>query len=60
MSDVINWITEHQGDLLAIITGIVTVASLIANLTPTEKDDSIVGKISGIINLLALNLKKKD
>ena len=56
-----SWILEHKEALFGIITGIVAVASAIAALTPTPKDDNIVGKIYKVIDLLALNVgKAKD
>ena len=55
----IAFIQAHADELIAIITGIVTVASLIANLTPGETDNKVVEKISKLVNVLALNLKKK-
>ena len=58
MTDVINWILGHKGELIGILTGIVTVASAIAALTPTPKDDSIVGKLYKIVDMLAINVGK--
>lgn len=56
--DIINSILAHKVELLQILTGIVTVASLIANLTPTDSDNVVVAKVGKVVNLLALNLKK--
>lgn len=50
----IAWITEHWKDILAIIGGIVTVASLIVKLTPSTKDDAILAKIIKILAALSL------
>ena len=47
-----------MGELVAIFTGAVTVASAVAALTPTPKDDNIVGKAYKIIDWLALNVGK--
>ena len=58
MTDIIHWITGHMGELVAIFTGAVTVASAVAALTPTPKDDNIVGKAYKIIDWLALNVGK--
>ena len=59
-----EWVISHWLDIVAVITGIVTVASIIAKLTPTETDDKIVAKILQVIDLLAINNKptelKKD
>ena len=57
----INWVIEHKDAVIGIITGLVAVASAIAALTPTPKDDTIVGKIYKFVDLLALNVgKAKD
>ena len=46
-------------EYLAIATGIYTVASLITRLTPTKRDDEIVGKIGWIWNFIFEATKKK-
>ena len=49
------------GEWLGIITGIVCAASIICALTPTPKDDAMIGKLYKAIELLALNIgKAKD
>ncbi len=40
-----EWIVQHWKDVLAVIGGVVTVASLIVKLTPTQKDDNVLAKI---------------
>jgi len=61
MADIMNWVLAHKSDLVAILTGIISVASAIAALTPTPKDDSIIKKVYGWIDMLALNVgKAKD
>ena len=56
-----SWILEHKEALISILTGAVALASAIAALTPTPKDDNWVGKIYKVIDLLALNVgKAKD
>ncbi|HAU28974.1 MAG TPA: hypothetical protein DCW68_02550 [Rhodospirillaceae bacterium] len=51
-----NFMVEHTDELIQIITGIVTVASLVAALTPTPQDDSIMAKIRKLVDFLALNI----
>jgi hypothetical protein len=58
MTDIIHWITSHMGEIVAILTGAVTVASAIAALTPTPKDDTVVGKAYKVVDWLALNVGK--
>ena len=48
------WITEHWQEILAWIGGIVTAASIIVKLTPTQKDDNILAKIIKILAALSL------
>lgn len=48
------WITEHWKDILAIIGGVVTVASLVVKLTPSTKDDDVLAKIIKILAALSL------
>lgn len=46
----VNWIVSHWTDVLAIVGGLVSVASIIVKLTPTSKDDSV---LNAIIKVLA-------
>ena len=56
-----SWILENKDALIGIITGVVALASAIAALTPTPKDDGWVKKAYKVIDLLALNVgKAKD
>ena len=50
------FIIEHGDELLAIVAGIISVASAIAALTPSPKDDGIIAKIRKVVDLLALNV----
>ena len=38
---IVNWGVANVKDLLLIVTGLVTVVSIIVKLTPTLKDDNI-------------------
>ena len=44
---------------MAIIGGVVTLASIIVKMTPTLEDDKWLAKIVRLLNVLALNPKKK-
>lgn len=50
MNEIINFIQSHYDELLAIIGGVVSTASIIVKLTPTTKDDKV---LKYIINFLA-------
>jgi hypothetical protein len=57
----INYIFENKEDLIAIVGSVVALASLVAALTPTPKDDKWTGKAYKIVDWLALNVgKAKD
>ncbi len=49
-----TWIMEHWKDILAIIGGVVTTASIIVKLTPTQKDDVVLSKVIRILSALSL------
>ena len=49
----IEFIQGNWEGIMLILTSLVTLASAIAALTPTEKDDKIVSKI---VNVFALNV----
>jgi len=44
--------------LIELIPQIIAIASMVCALTPTPKDDAILGKIYKILELLALNIGK--
>lgn len=50
----IHWIETNGKDILAIIGGIVTVASLIVKLTPSQKDDVVLAKVIKVLAALSL------
>ena len=57
----INYIIENKEEIIAVASSVVALASLVAALTPTPKDDSWVGKAYKIVDWLALNVgKAKD
>jgi len=55
-----EWLTANYGSVIAIVTGVVSVASLIAKLTPTEVDDAWVAKALKFVDFLAINNKPTE
>jgi len=55
-----EWITANWVSVVGIITGIVTVASVVAKLTPTKTDDKLVGYALKFIDFLAINNKPTE
>lgn len=53
-----NWILENYQAVFAIIGAIVSVASMIVALTPSQKDDALIGKIIAVLDKLSIVAKK--
>ncbi|MBR6675630.1 MAG: hypothetical protein IKL32_06930 [Alphaproteobacteria bacterium] len=52
----LNFIINHLNDLWIVISSIVSGASAITALTPTQKDDNILAQFKKLMNVLALNI----
>lgn len=50
----IHWLQANWKDVLAIIGGVVTVASMVVKLTPTQKDDAFLAKVIKVLSALSL------
>jgi hypothetical protein len=50
-----DWIMANKDAIISIVTGVVTVAATIAALTKGDRDDTIIGKIRSVVDMLALN-----
>lgn len=55
----LDWIVTHWKDLTLIVTGAISVASVIVKLTPTPKDDMVLEKIIKVCEVLALTPTEK-
>lgn len=53
-----EWLLANKDTIIAVVTAVVTCAAAIAALTPNTKDDGWVGKLQGLVNMLALNVGK--
>ena len=60
LTQAFNWAIANKGQVLTILTSIITVASVVAKLTPTETDNRILGKILKIVDMLAVNNKPTE
>ncbi len=52
----LDWITAHGSDILTIVTSVISVASVVAALTPTQADDNVVSILKKIADFFALNV----
>ena len=55
---IIAWITVNWVNILGIISGIITVASIIVKLTPNQEDDKVLATIIAFLKILSLNKEK--
>ena len=56
---VIAWVILHQDQIVALLTALVTVASIVANMVDPDHPNKWVARASQFVTLLALNLKRK-
>lgn len=54
MEQVLIWIKSNYSTILEIIGAVVTLATIIVRLTPTEKDDAILSKIIKVLSIFSL------
>jgi len=55
--ELIQWVVANANELWVIVASIVTVASLIVKITPSQKDDAVLAKIMPWFEKIALNKK---
>lgn len=60
MFNTIAFLKLHYDAILAIIGGIVSIATIIVKLTPSTKDDEILNKIINILSKLSIINTKED
>lgn len=58
MTDALTWVSDNKEAIIGILTGVVTVASLIATMTPNDSDNKWVARASKVVSWLALNIGK--
>ena len=54
MEAVIAWVSAHYQDVFAIIGAVVTCATLIVQLTPSQRDDAVLAKVVAFLNWLSV------
>lgn len=55
----IAWVTAHWVELMAIYGGLVAIATVIVKLTPSVKDDEILGKVIKLVDYFSTVNPKK-
>tara|TARA_Y100001938_G_scaffold113967_1_gene156562 strand:+ start:102 stop:293 length:192 start_codon:yes stop_codon:yes gene_type:complete len=58
MAEALTWVSDNKEAIIGILTGVVTVASIVATMTPNESDNKWVERASRVVSWLALNIGK--
>lgn len=58
--EVFAFIQNHYDELLAIIGGVVSIATIIVKLTPTDKDNKVLEKIINFLAKFSIINTKED
>lgn len=54
MANIINWIIANIGNICTIICSVILVSSLIVKLTPSTKDNEVLGKIISFLDRFSI------
>lgn len=54
MANIINWIIANIGSICTIICSVILVSSLIVKLTPSTKDNEVLGKIISFLDKFSI------
>jgi hypothetical protein len=54
----IQTIIDNKDNIIKIVTGVITIATVIATMTPNDSDNKIIKKILDIINAFGFNFGK--
>jgi len=57
--DALNWVLANGEGIFAVVIALHAAALAIVNLTPTPKDDAVVAKVYGVIEVVAGIVTKK-
>lgn len=60
MIEILDFFKLHYDEILAIIGGIVSVATIIVKLTPGKRDDEILAKVVNFLSNFSIVNTKKD
>jgi len=53
----LNWITEHS---IAVLTSLVTVASIVARITPNQTDNIAIANLQKVVDIVAMSSKPTE
>ncbi|MBQ0070532.1 MAG: hypothetical protein KBS81_01530 [Spirochaetales bacterium] len=50
MAEIIGWVVGNVGNICTVVCGVILVASVIVKLTPSTKDNEVLGRIISILD----------
>ena len=56
----LDWLLAHWKDILAGYGALVSLCSIIVELTPTQKDDNVWAKVVRVLNFFSTVFTKED
>lgn len=54
MANIISWIMDNLGNICTVLCGFIMVSSLIVKLTPSTKDNEVLGKIITVLDKFSI------
>lgn len=58
MTETINWLITNKETVLQLLTGVVSVASILATLIPNDSANDWIARANKVVSWLALNIGK--
>jgi len=58
MTEVINWLNTNKETVIQLLTGVVSVASILATLIPNDSANVWIARANKVVSWLALNIGK--
>jgi hypothetical protein len=58
MTEVINWLITNKETVIQLLTGVVSVASILATLIPNDSANAWIARANKVVSWLALNIGK--
>lgn len=52
--NILEWLTGNWADVLAVIGGVISVATVIVKLTPSQTDDAVLGRIIAVLEKFSI------
>jgi hypothetical protein len=54
MESIIVWVSAHWSDILAVIGAVVSAATVIVKVTPSQADDAVLAKVVKVLDYFSV------